>query len=191
MKISAFLLPALLVSPVCLAQAAETAAPRPALEEAPPRASAQPQGKIGIVSVDRVFKEYKATQAKEAEFQKLAISKQADREKMVTEIRNLRDELALLNEDSRNKQKQAIDQKLQALAAFDQQVRESLRDQREEAISGLLKEIEQVVTSMAKDKGFDLILSDRAVLYRVDALDLTDQVISVLNQKAGKGGKSG
>jgi len=177
MKISAFLLLALLISPVCPAQAAETAA--------------QPQGKIGIVSVDRVFKEYKATQSKEAEFQKLAISKQADREKMVTEIRNLRDELALLNEENRGKQKQAIDQKLQALAAFDQQIRESLRDQREEAISGLLKEIEQVVTSMAKDKGFDLILSDRAVLYRVDSLDLTDQVISVLNQKAGKGGKSG
>ena len=189
MKISAFLLLVLLVSPVCPAQAAETAASRPTLEEASPRASAQAGVKIGIVSVDRVFKEYKATQSKEAEFQKLAISKQADREKMVTEIRNLRDELALLNEENRGKQKQTIDQKLQALAAFDQQVRESLRDQREEAIGALLKEIEQVVTSMAKDKGYDLIVTDRAVLYRVDALDLTDPVISILNGRAGKGGK--
>jgi len=174
MKIPSFLLLVFLVSPVCPAEAADPAG-----------------GKTGIVSVDRVFKEYKATQAKEAEFQKLARSKQAEREKMVTEIRNLRDELGLLNEDNRAKQKQTIEQKLQALAAFDQQIRESLRDQREEAIGALLKEIEEVVTSMAKEKGYDLILSDRAVLYRVDALDLTDQVISILNQKSAKGGKGG
>ena len=157
-----------------------------------PAAAADPVssgGKIGVVSVDRVFKEYKATQSKEAELQKLSESKQAEREKKVTEIRNLRDELALLNEENREKQKLTIEQKLQALAAFDQQAKAALGDQRDEAISGLLKEIEEVVNSMAKEKGVDLILSDRAVLYRTDTYDLTNEVISVLNGRAGKGGK--
>ncbi len=146
-------------------------------------------GKIGVVSVDRVFKEYKATQAKEAELQKLAGSKQAEREKKVTEIRGLRDELALLNDENREKQKVTIEQKLQALSAFDQQAKAAISDQRDGAISGLLKEIEEVVNSMAKEKGIDLILSDRAVLYRADTTDLTQEVITVLNGRSGKGGK--
>ena len=148
-----------------------------------------PGGKIGVVSVDKVFKEYKATQSKEAELQKLSESKQAEREKKVAEIRNFRDELALLNEQSRGKQKQLIEEKLQALAAFDQQARGDLGEMREQAIGGLLKEIESVVDSMAKEKGYDLILSDRAVLYRTDAFDLTDEVVSALNERYAKGGR--
>ncbi len=172
---------------ICPAASAEepSSHARPALEEAPPRASAQ--GKIGVVSVDRVFKEYKATRAKEAELQKLAESKQAERERKVTEIRGLRDELALLNDENREKQKGVIEQKLQALATFDQQAKAAISDQRDDAISGLLKEIEEVVNSMAKEKGIDLILSDRAVLYRANTTDLTQEVITVLNGRAGKG----
>ncbi|MDO8730518.1 MAG: OmpH family outer membrane protein [Candidatus Omnitrophota bacterium] len=143
-------------------------------------------GKISVVSVDRVFKEYKATQAKEAELQKLSESKQAEREKKVTEIRALRDELALLNDENREKQKMMIEQKLQALAEFDRQAKAAISDQRDDAISGLLKEIEEVVNSIAKEKGIDLILSDRAVLYRADTIDLTQEVITILNGRAGK-----
>lgn len=143
-------------------------------------------GKIGVVSVDRVFKEYKATQAKEAELQKLSESKQAEREKKVTDIRGLRDELALLNDENREKQKVMIEQKLQALAEFDRQAKAAISDQRDDAISGLLKEIEQVVNSIAKERGIDLILSDRAVLYRADTIDLTQEVITLLNGRAGK-----
>lgn len=143
--------------------------------------------KIGVVSVDRVFKEYKATQAKEAQLQKLTESKQAGREKKVTEIRGLRDELALLNDENREKQKGTIEQKLQALAAFDQEAKAAISDQRDDAISGLLKEIEEVVNSIAKERGMDLILSDRAVLYRADTIDLTQEVIAILNGRAEKG----
>jgi len=146
-------------------------------------------GKIGVISVDRVFKEYKATQSKEAELQKTAEAKRVEREKKVAEIRNMRDELALLNDENREKQRKEIEQKLQMLAGFDQQAKNELGGRREEAIGALLKEIEQVVNSMAKEKGFDLIFTDRAVLYRAEALDLTDQVISILNERYGKGGR--
>lgn len=146
-------------------------------------------GKIGIVSVDRVFKDYKGTQSKEAEFQKVAEVKQAAREKKVAEIRNMRDELALLNDENREKQRQSIELKLRDLAAFDQEAKNTLGEMREEAISALLKEIEQVVDTLAKSDGYDLILSDRATLYRVDSYDLTGKVTSILNERLGKGGK--
>ena len=147
--------------------------------------------KIGVVNVDRVFKEYKATQSKESELQKFSSGKEAEREKMVAEIRNLRDELALLNEENRAKQRQTIEEKLRQLALFDQQARESLRDQREQSVEALLKEIEQVVTSFAKDRGYDLILSNRAILYGVETIDLTNEVVAILNQKSSKTAAAG
>ena len=142
--------------------------------------------RIGVVNVDRVFKEYKATQTKEKELEKISTGKVEEREKIVSDIRNLRDELALLNEENRAKQRQTIEGKLRQLAAFDQQTKEALRDQKEQAVDGLLKEIEQVVTSFAKERGYDLILSNRAVLYGVETVDLTNEVISILNQKYAK-----
>ena len=138
------------------------------------------------MNVDRVFKEYKATQSKEAEIEKFSTGKQEDREKRVAEIRGLRDELALLNEENRAKQRQTIEEKLRSLALFDQEVKESLRDQKEQAVEALLKEIEQVVTTFGKERGYDLILTNRAVLYGVETIDLTGEVVGILNQRYSK-----
>ena len=145
--------------------------------------------RIAVVDVNRVFKEYKGTRATEAELEQISKEQEGQREKMVTAIHNLRDELALLNEDSRVKQRQTIEEKLRDLAAFDQQAKELLRDKREQALDSLLKEIERVVTTFAKGKGLDLVLSDRAVLYRVDTLDVTSEIITSLNQEETKAGK--
>lgn len=152
----------------------------------PSAMAAEGAPKIGVIIVDKVLKEYKGTQAKEAEFQKLSEGKQQEREKKVSEIRGLRDELALLNEENRDRQRAQIEQKLQALAMFDQQAKASLAEMREEALTGLFKDMESVVGEMAKTGGYDLVLTDRAVLFRVDALDMTDEVIKALNERQGK-----
>lgn len=142
--------------------------------------------KIGVVNLNRVFKEYEATKLQESKLEKISTEKQAEREKIVTEIRNMRDELALLNDANRDKQREAIDEKLKTLAQFDEQARDLLRGQREEAIQGLLKEIEGIVNAYAKQKGFDLILTDRAVLYFAPGIDVTQDILILLNQQYSK-----
>lgn len=147
-----------------------------------------PSARIGFVDVDRVFKEYRATQSKESELEKISNAKKLEREKRVSEIRGLRDEFALLNEENRARQRQTIEEKMQGLATFDAQTKEALLEQRESAVGALLQRIEGVVNSFAKERGYELVISSRAVLYGADAIDLTDEVISVLNQEYSKAG---
>lgn len=154
-----------------------------------PAAAADPQAvvrKIGIVNLNRVFKEYEGTQATEAQLEKLAQEKRAEGKKMADEIQRMWDELALMNEESRNKHREAIDEKRKALAQFDQQAREQLGGEREQAIDKLLKQIEGIVTVYAKQNGYDLILTDRAALYFGDGIDVTNAILALLNQGSKK-----
>lgn len=143
-------------------------------------------GKVGIVNLNRVFKEYGGTKATEAHLEQLSRQKQAEREKFAEEIRGMRDEMVLLNAESRNKQRDAIDEKLKDLAQFDQQALDQLRGKREQAIDKLLKEIEGIVTNYARQNGYDLILTDRAALFFAEGIDVTDQILTLLNNPQGK-----
>lgn len=153
-------------------------------EDAGPPASLR---KVGVVNLNRVFKEYGGTKSTEARLEQLGREKQAEREKIVNEIRTMREELALLNEENRNKQREAMDGKMRALAQFDQQARDQMQGERQQAIDNLLKEIERIVTVYAKQNGYDLILTDRAVLFFAEGIDVTDEILQILNQQGKKG----
>ena len=144
--------------------------------------------KIGVVNLAKVFKEYEGTKTSEVELEKIAGGKQQEREKKVGEIRDMKDELALLNEEAREERRKGIEDRMRDLASFDQSAREALRDKRDTTLEKILDEIEKVVTAYAKEKGFDLILSDRAVLFGVDPMDITNDIIKILNQEYVKKG---
>ena len=101
----------------------------------------------------------------------------------MSELNSMKEELALLNEQSRAERQQLFDKKLRQLAEFDRDAKETLGKQRDEAVKNILDQIEAAVTSYAKEHGFELVLSERAVLYRVDALNITDPILKVLNSK--------
>ncbi len=139
--------------------------------------------KIGIVRLGKVFEDYERTKSSTAQLEALSNSKQAQREKQVAEIRGMRDELALLNDESRVERQKAIEEKLKDLAQFDQEVKNNLVKKRETSLKEILDEIEQTVSQYSKERGFDLILSDRAVLYSIDAIDVTGDIVTVLNTR--------
>ena len=139
--------------------------------------------KIGVVDLTRVFKEYRKTQAMETQLETLSKGKQAARDKIVAEIKDMKDELALMSDDARTQKRQAFEEKLKGLGQFDQDAKEKLREQRDQAMEQLLKEIEATVETYSKEKEYDLILSDRAILYRADSVDVSGDIIALLNQK--------
>lgn len=149
-------------------------------EEAPPLK------KIGVVNVDKLFKEYARTKSQDAKLAEFSRSKEAQREKLVSEVKTMREELLLLDAEARGERQKAIDEKLRALAEFDRDVKETLRKQSDEAFKAIVDEIEATVAAFAKERGFDLIISQRAVLYGMPALDTTDQVLAVLNDRYAK-----
>ena len=146
--------------------------------------------KIGIVNLDKILQDYKRTKVTDQKLGELYKSKQAEREKLVAEIKSMKEELVLLNEQSRQERQQALDVKLKGLSDFDKVSVESFQKEREGAINEILKEVEETVTVYSKDKGFELILSSRAVLYGIEAMDLTNEVLKILNDRYAKKGGS-
>ena len=138
--------------------------------------------KIAVVNLGKLFDECRETKASESELEKLSKEKQTERERLVSEIKSLREELVLLNEETRLQRQQTIEQKLQHLSTFDQEIKNTLMKKRDESVKGILEKIEGIVTAYAKQNGYELIVSDRAVLYRIDAADITDEVLKTLNK---------
>lgn len=140
--------------------------------------------KIGVVNLGKLFDEYRETKTSEAQLDKLSKEKQTERERIVSEVKTMREELLLLNEQARQERQGEIEQKLKQLSEFDQEVRNTLMRKRDESVKGIFDKIEGVVTQYAKQHGYELILSDRAVLYGIDAADVTDEILNILNKSS-------
>lgn len=139
--------------------------------------------KVGFVNISKVFGEYEGTKSTDSKFGELSKNKRSEREEMVSEIKSMREELILLNEESRAEKQKAIEERIRQLGEFDRETRESLRRQWDDATKKIFEEIEETVTAYAKDHGFSLILTNRDILYGEGALDVTQDVLSLLNER--------
>lgn len=146
--------------------------------------AAAAESKIAFVDLGRAFDDYEKTKRLDRQLEEQSNAKQAERERLVTEIRGMKEELELLSEKGREDRQAAIDEKIQRLQEFDRQAREGLKRQRDDMVKDILKEIERVVEAYAQQHGYDLVLSDRAVLYAGKTADITDQVLQALNGPA-------
>ncbi|OIO37106.1 MAG: hypothetical protein AUJ75_04810 [Candidatus Omnitrophica bacterium CG1_02_49_10] len=138
--------------------------------------------KVGYIDVPKIFDEYKKIQDFDKKLEKVQEDKQTDRDKIVNEIRKMRDELELLAEAARAKKQGTIDEKLKNLQDFDKDVRNGLKSQRDDMMREILKELDDTVTEYGKKNGYDLIFNDRVLIYKAEKYDLTGEVIGILNK---------
>ncbi|MBU4488237.1 MAG: OmpH family outer membrane protein [Candidatus Omnitrophica bacterium] len=142
--------------------------------------------KIGYVSLGKAFDEYGKTKEADAVLEKKSNEKEKEREKMVNEISKLRDELELLNEKSKKDKQVVIDDKLKKLQEFVNATREELAKERDEMVKDIVREIDKVIQDYGKANGYTVILNDRVLVYGEDALDVTQDIVDILNKSAGK-----
>lgn len=138
--------------------------------------------KIAYVDLAKVFDEYKKTKESEKALEGKGKGKEAERTKMVDELRKLKDEQALLSEKAKAEKQTVIDNKIKVLQDFDRKTRDELLKERNDALGGILKDIEKVVNDYAKATGYDLILNSRMLLYGGEQYDLTSEILSRLNK---------
>jgi outer membrane protein len=139
--------------------------------------------KVGYLDVAKVFDEYKKTKEADTALEAQAKAKQAERDKLVSEITRLRDELELLSEKGKQDKQVVIDEKVKKLQEFDKTTRGDLQKQRDGVVGDILKEIDKVVQDYGKKEGFDLILNDKVIVYKKDALNVTDSILKTLNSQ--------
>jgi len=138
--------------------------------------------KIGYVDLAKVFDEFKKTKDSEKNLETQGKAKEEERKKLVDELRKLKDEQALLSEKAKAEKQTVIDTKIKTLQEFDRKTRDELLKQRNDALGGILKDIEKVVTDYAKETGYDIVLNSRMLLYGADQYDLTAEVLKRLNK---------
>ena len=148
--------------------------------------AAQAADKIGSVDLARVFDGYQKTKELDKALESKGVAKQADRDKMVADIKKLRDEAELLSAKAKDDKQIVIDEKIKALQDFDRVTRDALRKERDGMVRDILKEIEIVMQDFGKSQGYSYIFNDRVLVFKTDQSDLTTQVIKVLNDNYTK-----
>jgi outer membrane protein len=142
--------------------------------------------KIGYVDLARVFDEYQKTKEFDKSLEGKGATKQAERDKMVAEVKKLRDEAELLSAKAKDDKQAVIDEKIKVLQDFDRTTRDALRKERDTMVRDILKEIEVVIQDFGKAQGYSYILNDRVLVFKSEQNDLTTQVIKVLNDDYAK-----
>jgi len=149
-------------------------------------ASAQADGKIGYVDLSRAFDEYQKTKDFDRALEKTGDVKQEQREKLVKGIRKMRNELELMNERARKKKEGDIESRIRSLQEFDQDAKMELTKERDDMVRDILKEMNGVIQEYGKGHAYSIIMNDRILLYGDEALDLTGEIIKILNERYKK-----
>jgi len=144
------------------------------------------EAKIGFVDLSRSFDEYQKTKDFDKDLEKRGDIKQQEREKIVKEIRKLRDEAELMNEKAKEKKEGEIETQIRSLQEFDQEAKSELTKERDDMVRDILKEMNTVIQKYGESNGYSIILNDRVLLYGGKALDITDEIIKILNKNYKK-----
>lgn len=137
--------------------------------------------KIGYVDLARVFDEYQKTKDFDKQLEAKGSAKQAERDKMVGEVKKLRDEAELLSAKAKDDKQAAIDEKIKSLQEFDRSTRDALKKERDTMVQEIIKEINTLIQEFGKSQGYTYIINEQVLVYRSEAGDLTAQVIKALN----------
>lgn len=142
--------------------------------------------KFGYVDLARVFDEYQKTKEFDKSLEAKGATKQAERDKLVSDVKKLRDEAELLSAKAKEDKQASIDEKIRQLQEFDRVTRDALRRERDTMVRDILKEIEAVIQNFGKSQGYSLIFNDRVLVYKGEGSDLTAEVVKTLNDSYKK-----
>lgn len=137
--------------------------------------------KFGFVDLAKVFDEYQKTKDFDKSLEGKGAAKQAERDKLVAEVKKLRDEAELLSAKAKDDKQAVIDEKIKSLQEFDRVTRDDLRRERDTMVREILKEIDTVLQDFGKKGGYTYVFNDRVLLYKLPENDLTAQVVTTLN----------
>lgn len=142
--------------------------------------------KLGYVDLSRVFDEYLKTKDFDKSLEAKGAQKQVERDKLVNEVKKLRDEAELLSAKAKDEKQAVIDEKIKALQDFDRNTRDALRKERDTMVRDILKEIEAVIQNYGKSQGYSFIFNDRVLVFKSEGSDVTAPIIKVLNDSYTK-----
>ena len=90
---------------------------------------------------------------------------------------------SLMLKNAREKKEADIEAKIKSLQEFDQEAKTDLTKDRDNMVKDILKEMSDVIKEYGEKNGYSIIVNDRVLLYGDSAMDLTNEIIKILNDK--------
>ena len=148
-----------------------------------PQGFAADKSKFGFVDLSRLFDEYYKTQEYDKVLEGETKGFEEERNTRIEKIREAQGKLGLLKEDKKAELEEEIEQMKADLLEYDRQQKADLTKERNEKIREILLEIENVVSDHADKEGYALIFNDRVLIYGNESIDLTENILTILNAK--------
>ena len=145
-------------------------------------ASAQ-EFKIGIVNIDRIFREANSAKAAQAKLEQEFGKREKELADMGTQLKTLADkferEAPTLSETQRaTRQKQLVEQD-RDFQRKRREFQEDLNSRKNEELQQVIERANKVVKTVAESEKYDLVLQE--AVYASPKHDITDKVIKALN----------
>ncbi len=148
--------------------------------------SSPASAKIGVVDTDAVFSAYDGAEGISERVRAIALEGLEEREKMRDGIslleRELREKADVLSAREAEKLRNRLQARVQEYRDFDRMQKEREAEPVHEALNRIYERVE----SYAEANGFDLVFEKRAglfgrtVLFAVESLDITEEIIKAL-----------
>lgn len=142
--------------------------------------------KFAYVNLSQIFSEYSKTKTYDKTLGDKESTYTAERDKKVNEVKQFQDKLNLLSDKEKEAKKSEMESKLKTLQEFDRQKQTDLRKDQDEKIKEILKDIEETIKVYSEKEGYTMVFNDRVLVYQTKSMDITDQIIALLNKGSKK-----
>jgi len=147
-------------------------------------AAAGPDIKVGVVNAAKVLEEAPQAEAARTRLEKEFAPRDKDLVAMQKKLRALEEKLerdgAIITDRERVKIERDLTAQKREIRRDQEAFREDFNMRRNEELSKLQRQVSDVIVSLAREAGFDVILTD-GVLYASDKVDITEQVLKRLH----------
>jgi len=142
--------------------------------------------KIAYLNLSKLFDSYEKTKQYQTSLDSVRATYEKELKDRQAKLKEAEDKMALMKEEEKVKAQKELQDMQKSMMEFVQAKRTDLMKQEEEKTREILLEMEKVIGDFAKKEGYDLIINDRVLLYSNPAMDITDQVMKLLNESYNK-----
>ena len=143
--------------------------------------SAQAADKFGYIDLSRTFSEYNKTKGYDKTLSDKEKVYSDERNKKVAELKTLQDKMSLLNDKEKETKGAELQAKVKEFQDYDRVKQAELRKDQDERMKEILKDIEEAVKKYSEKEGYTLIFNDRVLVYQTKTMDITNQIVAILN----------
>ena len=148
-------------------------------------AAAAQNAKVGFVDVGRLLEDSPQAVAARQKLQNEFAPRNEQLEKLHKEVtgiaQKLTNESDVMSEEKRQEMERDVQRRRRDFERERDEVREDLAIRRNEELGKLQEEVNAVVGAIATEEGFDLILTQAVSLYASKRIDITDRVLTKMN----------